>query len=65
MNAFEKSIKEQLITYREKISEAREQGNRDFVSMYQAELRGFLKGLETCLNKNYVSTFVDYINACY
>lgn len=65
MNAFEKSIKEQLIVYRDKIAEAREQGNQHFVSMYQAELRGYLKGLETCLNKNYVSTFVEYIKACY
>ena len=65
MNAFEKSIKDQLIAYRDKVAEYREQGNKDLARDTQAELRGYLKGLETCLNKNYVSTFVDYIKACY
>lgn len=65
MNAFEKTIKEQLIAYKEQINEAKAAGNKEMVCLIRAQVSGYLKGLETCLNHNYVTTFVDYVNACY
>ena len=65
MNKFEKSIKEQLIAYSDMIEVAEEHKNKTVANAYRAELRGYLKGLETCLNKNYVSTFVGYVKARY
>ena len=65
MNNFEKAIKEQLLAYKTEIEEAQDNGRMDQVSQIKARMNAYRLGLETCLNKNYVATFFDYIKNCY
>ena len=37
----------------------------DKVSLVRTQMSAYRLGLETCLNKNYVSTFFDYVENYY
>lgn len=65
MNSFEKAIKEQLLTYKAEIDEAKAAGRMEMVSLVRTQMSAYRLGLETCLNKNYVATFFEYIENCY
>ena len=65
MNSFEKTIKEQLLAYKAEIDEAKAAGRMDKVSSIRTQMSAYRLGLETCLNKNYVATFFEYIENCY
>ena len=61
MKAFEETIKEQLIGYRDRIEWATKSGYPEIAREFRDQRTGFLKGLETCLSKKYVLTFAEYI----
>lgn len=65
MNRFEKSIKEQLLAYKAEIEEAKAAGRMDKVSLVRTQMSAYRLGLETCLNKNYVATFFEYVENYY
>lgn len=61
MNSFEKAIKEQLLSYKAEIDEAKAIGRMDKVSLVRTQMSAYRLGLETCLSKNYVATFFEYV----
>ena len=65
MSNFEKRIKEQLLSYKAEIDEAKAAGRMDKVSLVRTQMSAYRLGLETCLNKNYVATFFEYIENLY
>lgn len=65
MNKFETVIKEQIMAYNQQLALAQAAHRQDNVSMIRAQIAAYRLGLETCLNKNYVSTFFDYVNGYY
>ena len=65
MNAFEKTIKEQLLAYKAEIDEAKAAGKMGRVAQIRTLMSAYRLGLETCLSKNYVATFFEYIENLY
>jgi len=65
MNSFEKSIKAQLFAYKAEIDEAKAAGRMDKVSLVRTQMSAYRLGLETCLSKNYVATFFEYVENYY
>ena len=65
VNSFEMVIKEQLLAYKAEIDEAKAAGRMDKVSSVRTQMSAYRLGLETCLSKNYVATFFEYIENCY
>ncbi len=65
MNAFENTIKTQLLAYKAEIDAAKAAKRMDKVSQIRTQMSAYRLGLETCLSKNYVSTFFEYIEHLY
>lgn len=65
MNGFEKIIKQQILAYKAEIDEAMDAGQMDRASSIRTQMSAYRLGLETCLNKNYVATFFEYIENFY
>jgi len=61
MSDFELVIKEQLLAYQREMILAQQAERMDNVSLIRAQIAAYRLGLETCLNKKFVSRVFDSV----